>query len=157
MGGVAVAGAAGGGGFATTGQQPVENGGGPGGVPGAPAMPKRRWIPWVIVGILLLAVLIPLADYGAHRLGYLGGNGYFYVPPVDGQPLSQAVATLTDEGLKPVSVAQQNSAAKDTVLSTNPDEDNGYVLLLDRLRIAPTLLTIFRRTYTLTWRPSSYR
>ncbi|MGC9962438.1 MAG: Stk1 family PASTA domain-containing Ser/Thr kinase [Acidimicrobiales bacterium] len=120
MGGLAVAGAGGGGGFATTGQQAVENGRGPGGPPGAPVMPKRRWIPWVIVGVLLLAALIPLADYGAHKLGYLGGSGYFYVPAVDQQPLSTAVATLKGDGLVPVPVAQQNNAAKDTVLSTNP-------------------------------------
>jgi serine/threonine-protein kinase len=120
MGGLAVAGAAGGGGFATTGQQAVENGRGPGGPPGAPVMPKHRWIPWVIVGILLLAVLIPLADYGAHKLGYLGGSGYFYVPAVDQQPLSQAVATLKGDGLVPVTVAQQSNLAKNTVISTNP-------------------------------------
>jgi serine/threonine-protein kinase len=117
LGGLAGAGAAGGG--ATTGQQAVENGRGPGG-PGAPTMPKRRWLPWAIVGVLLLAILVPLADYGAHQLGYLGGKGYFIMPRVGGEQLTPAMALLTKDGLKPVAYSQGSQVPKDQVISTNP-------------------------------------
>ncbi|MGO8875971.1 MAG: Stk1 family PASTA domain-containing Ser/Thr kinase [Acidimicrobiales bacterium] len=123
MGGLAAGAAAGGGGgFATTGQQALDNGRGPGGPTAAPVMPKRRWIPWTIVGILLLAALVPLVDYGAHQLGYLGGNGYFHLPSVGGDSLSSAEATLKSVGLVPEPSAKQDSAAKGTALSTVPVE-----------------------------------
>ncbi|MGA2210442.1 MAG: Stk1 family PASTA domain-containing Ser/Thr kinase [Acidimicrobiales bacterium] len=115
LGGLAGAGGAG----ATTGQQAVDGGRGPGG-PGAPAMPKRRWLPWAIVGVLLLALLVPLADYGAHQLGYLGGEGYFIMPRVDGEQLTPAMALLRGDGLKPVAYSQGSQVPKDQVLSTNP-------------------------------------
>jgi eukaryotic-like serine/threonine-protein kinase len=119
LGGLA-AGAGGAGGGGTTGQQVLENGRGPGGPPTAPTMPRRRWIPWAIAGIVLLAALVPLAIYGAHQLGYLGGKGYLYMPKVVGQPLKSAEATLREDGLVPVATAQENKRAANTVLSTNP-------------------------------------
>jgi serine/threonine-protein kinase len=117
---IALGGLAGaGGGAATTGQQAVDGGRGPGG-PSAPAMPKRRWLPWAIVGVLLLALLVPLADYGAHQLGYLGGQGYFIMPRVDGDQLKSAMDLLTKDGLKPAAFSQASQAPKDQVISTNP-------------------------------------
>jgi hypothetical protein len=95
---VAIGAGGGGGGAATTGQQAV-NGGGPGGLPSKPAMPKRQWIPWTIVGILLIAAIYPLVEYGAHKLGYLGGPGYFHMPALDNHTLASAEGTLKKDGL----------------------------------------------------------
>jgi serine/threonine-protein kinase len=111
--------AGGGGGTATTGQQAVD-GGRPGGVPSKPTMPKRRWIPWTIVGILLAAALVPLVFFGAHKLGYLGGEGYFHMPALEGHSLTSAEATLKQEGLVGHFRPLFSKETKDQVISTTP-------------------------------------
>ncbi|HXY44672.1 MAG TPA: protein kinase, partial [Acidimicrobiales bacterium] len=120
LGGLA-AGAGGAGGAGTTTQTARENGRGPGGpLPSAPVMPRRRWIPWTIAAVLLLAALVPLVDYGARQLGYLGGKGYFYMPPLGGRSLSSALTTLKKDGVTPNPIPLENKVAKGTVLSTRP-------------------------------------
>jgi beta-lactam-binding protein with PASTA domain len=116
---VAIGAGGGGGGAATTGQQAV-NGGGPGGLPSKPAMPKRQWIPWTIVGILLIAAIYPLVEYGAHKLGYLGGPGYFHMPALDNHTLASAEGTLKKDGLVADLHAVDSKQTKFLVLGTTP-------------------------------------
>jgi beta-lactam-binding protein with PASTA domain len=115
---VAALGAAGDGGMAATGQQGLESG--RPGFPSKPVMPKRRWIPWTIVGVLLIAALVPLVEYGAHKLGYLGGESYFYMPPLAGDTVQAADATLKHDGLIALGHPTHSPAAKFQVLSTDP-------------------------------------
>ncbi len=108
---------------APTGQPAAGNGRGRGVPPGAPVMPKRRWIPWTVVGIVLIAALVPLVIYGAHQLGYLGGEGYFRVPSgLEGRQLATVKRVLERDGLVPDPMGEKSNAAKGIVLSTNPDK-----------------------------------
>jgi beta-lactam-binding protein with PASTA domain len=117
-GAAAAMGAAGLGGVAADGEYGTE--GGASGFPSKPAMPKRRWIPWTVVAVLLVAALIPLVEYGAHQLGYLGGKGYFYMPALDGRSLQEAEAVLAHDGLIAQGRAEHSPAAKFQVISTKP-------------------------------------
>jgi serine/threonine-protein kinase len=103
---------------AATGQQAVEPAAATSG--SKPAMPKRRWIPWTVVGLLLLAALVPLVTYGAHQLGYFGAPGYFVMPKVAGEQLAPALAQLKRAGLVTSSDVVINNAPKDEVLYTTP-------------------------------------
>jgi eukaryotic-like serine/threonine-protein kinase len=110
-------GAAGGAGM-SAGQQALQ--GGPPGLPSKPVMPKRRWIPWTVVGILLVAALVPLAEYGSHKLGYFGAEGYFYMPPLTGRSLQAAETILSGDGLIAQGHAEHSPVAKFQVISTVP-------------------------------------
>jgi serine/threonine-protein kinase len=116
---VAIGAAGGGAGMATTGQQGIE--GGRPDLPSRPVMPKRRWIPWAVVALLLIAGLVPLVDYGAHKLGYLGGDTYFYMPALADHTLSDAVVELKKDGLLAEKQGSYSKTiAKNVVFSTTP-------------------------------------
>ena len=86
-----------------------------------PDMPKRRWIPWVLIGLVLLALLAGLFDFGAHQLGYLGAQPFELMPKVIGEPVATAVQTLEGAGLNAVkSPKPSGTIAKNDVMSTNP-------------------------------------
>jgi serine/threonine-protein kinase len=74
--------------------------------------------------IVLVALLVLLALVGfflARQLGYLGGSSSFSLPGVVGQPVGQATATLTSDGLKVKNTSQPTADyAVGTVLNTDP-------------------------------------
>jgi beta-lactam-binding protein with PASTA domain len=86
----------------------------------SPKMPKRNWIPWVLAALLLAAALVTLVDYGGRQLGWFGGAQYFTMPKVEGQPVTAAQLTLTNDGLKPTIQVKTSAVKKGEVLSTKP-------------------------------------
>jgi len=86
----------------------------------SPKMPKRNWIPWVLAALLLAAALVTLVDYGGHQLGWFGGAQYFTMPKLEGQQVTAAQLTLTNDGLKPTIQVKTSSVKKGEVLSTDP-------------------------------------
>jgi len=79
----------------------------------------RRWVPWVIGIVLLIAVIAVAAT-----LLSKGSGKTYNVPEVDGQPQATAIAQLKQAGLNNYTVVQQSNASvpKGDVISTNPAE-----------------------------------
>jgi serine/threonine-protein kinase len=100
-------------GYQTGYQQPYGNGGQQGG--GA-----RRWLPWVISGLVVLAAIIV-----AVILMRGGGGSSAFVPQVDGLTWSQAESQIRANGLVPVEHKVPSSSVQaGLVISTNPDNGN---------------------------------
>jgi len=85
-----------------------------------PEMPRRRWIPWVVAGVLLLVALGLLVYYGGRQLGYFGGTADVRVPSVVGSTLHEAETALHHKGLKYSLSPEHSSRPKNTVLGANP-------------------------------------
>jgi beta-lactam-binding protein with PASTA domain len=64
-----------------------------------PEMPRRRWIGWTLVGLLLAALLAVLIYVGGRSLGYFGAAGYFSMPDVEGINVFSATHVLGGDGL----------------------------------------------------------
>ncbi len=80
----------------------------------------RRWLPWLISGLVVLAAII-VAVILLH--GSSGGNTF--VPQVNGETWSQAEAQIKAAGLDPVEQKQASSSVQSgRVISTNPDNGN---------------------------------
>jgi serine/threonine-protein kinase len=101
-------------------QQPYGNGGYDGGGP-EQRRGSRRWIPWVISGLVVLAAII----VAVIMLSNGGGGGTANVPLVNGESYAQASAQIKAVGLNPVQNKQPSSTVKSgLVISTNPDNGN---------------------------------
>jgi beta-lactam-binding protein with PASTA domain len=83
------------------------------GVDGGPEMPKTRWIPWVLVAIVLVGALGSLVDYGAHQLGYLGAAPFVRVPSVKGMSESDAHSALVSAGFSVFEISQASASVAD--------------------------------------------
>ncbi|MHB1986508.1 MAG: Stk1 family PASTA domain-containing Ser/Thr kinase [Acidimicrobiales bacterium] len=103
---------------ATTVQQRTELVGGTAG--GAPEMPRRRWVGWAIVGLLLALLLGLLVYFGGRSLGYFGAGGYFHLPDVKQESISKASGSLSKDGLVVHRRARYAKVSKGTVLSEKP-------------------------------------
>jgi beta-lactam-binding protein with PASTA domain/tRNA A-37 threonylcarbamoyl transferase component Bud32 len=89
-----------------------------GGDQGQPRSGSRRWLPWVIGGVVALAAIIValLLLHGG------GGSGAFVPTGLNGETQTQAVQQIQAAGLKANVVKQPSaSVAKNLVISTNPD------------------------------------
>jgi beta-lactam-binding protein with PASTA domain/tRNA A-37 threonylcarbamoyl transferase component Bud32 len=89
-----------------------------GGDQGQPRSGSRRWLPWVIGGVVALAAIIValLLLHGG------GGSGAFVPTGLNGETQAQAVQQIQAAGLKANVVKQPSaSVAKNLVISTNPD------------------------------------
>jgi eukaryotic-like serine/threonine-protein kinase len=88
---------------------------------GQDKFPKRRFVPWVLAGVLLAAVLGVLVYFGGRSLGYFGAAASFHPPSVVGENYVKAERRLQAAGLVPV-VRQKlgNAANKNLVLSQDP-------------------------------------
>jgi beta-lactam-binding protein with PASTA domain len=92
-----------------------------GGVAGdKPEMPKRRWIGWTIVGLLLAAVLAFLVYFGGRSLGYFGAAGYFSMPDVEGVNVFTAAHVLQVDGLKWKTHVVYSKKPNGTVIDQSP-------------------------------------
>src|SRR5487761_1042944 len=81
----------------------------------------RRWIPWVISGLVVLAAII----VAVIMLNNGGSGGTANVPLVNGEPYAQAAAQIKAAGLNPVENTEASSTvASGKVISTNPDNGN---------------------------------
>ncbi len=86
--------------------------------------PKRnRTKRYVIILIVLLVLLAVVGVLLARSLGYLGATPSFNLPNVVGQPVAQATKTLHDEGLTVQTKDKISSAAPNTVLSQDPEQN----------------------------------
>jgi serine/threonine protein kinase/beta-lactam-binding protein with PASTA domain len=95
-----------------TGYQQPYGGGRPGGA--------RRWLPWVISGLVVLAAVIV-----AFILLNGGGGGSAFVPQVDGMSWQQAETAIKNAGLVPVEHQEPSASVQaGLVISTNPDNGN---------------------------------
>jgi beta-lactam-binding protein with PASTA domain/tRNA A-37 threonylcarbamoyl transferase component Bud32 len=110
-------------GYQTGYQQPYGYGSGgyDGGDPGQQQRSgARRWLPWVISGLVVLAAIIV-----AVILLHGSGGSSTFVPQVNNETWSQAEAQIKAAGLVPV---EQKQASTDTksglVISTSPDNGN---------------------------------
>jgi eukaryotic-like serine/threonine-protein kinase len=109
-------------GYQTGYQQPYGYGSGgyDGGDPGQQRSGARRWLPWVISGLVVLAAIIV-----AVILLHGSGGSSTFVPQVNNETWSQAAKQIKAAGLVPV---EQKQASTDTksglVISTSPDNGN---------------------------------
>ena len=107
-------------GYQTGYQQPYGNGGYDGGGP-EQRRGSRRWIPWVISGLVVLAAII----VAVIMLNNGGGGGTVNVPLVNGETYAQAATQIKAAGLNPVQNKEPSSTVKaGRVISTNPDNGN---------------------------------
>jgi serine/threonine-protein kinase len=110
-------------GYQTGYQQPYGYGaGGPdGGGPEQQRGGARRWLPWLISGLVVLAAIIV-----AVILLHGGGSGATAnVPLVNGESYSQAAQQIKAAGLVPVPNKTASTSVKaGLVISTNPDNGN---------------------------------
>jgi eukaryotic-like serine/threonine-protein kinase len=80
----------------------------------------RRWLPWVISGLVVLAAIIV-----AVILLHGSGGSSTFVPQVNGETWSQAEAQIKTAGLVPVEQKQASTGTKSgLVISTSPDNGN---------------------------------
>src|SRR3984885_2321884 len=80
----------------------------------------RRWLPWVISGLVVLAAII----VAVILLNGSGGSSAF-VPQVDGMSWPQAQQAIKAAGLVPVEHKEASQGIQsDLVISTNPDNGN---------------------------------
>ena len=91
-------------GYQTGYQQPYGNGGYDGGGP-EQRRGSRRWIPWVISGLVVLAAII----VAVILLNNGGGGGTANVPLVNGESYAQAAAQIKAAGLNPVENKESSS------------------------------------------------
>src|ERR1700734_1717595 len=123
------------------GYQPGYNEGGYDNGDGEQGGGRRRWLPWTIAGVVLVAAIV------AAVLLLHGGGGGTYVPTaLVGEPQAAAVAQVKAAGLTP-SVQQQADAnvTAGNVISTNPSAGSsiskgGTVTLYVSKGAAPILL-----------------
>jgi beta-lactam-binding protein with PASTA domain/tRNA A-37 threonylcarbamoyl transferase component Bud32 len=123
------------------GYQPGYNEGGYDNGDGEQGGGRRRWLPWTIAGVVLVAAIV------AAVLLLHGGGGGTYVPTaLVGEPQATAIAQVKAAGLTP-SVQQQADANVTTgnVISTNPSAGSsiskgGTVTLFVSKGAAPILL-----------------
>jgi serine/threonine-protein kinase len=106
-------------GYQTGYQQPYGNGGYDGGGP-EQRRGSRRWIPWVISGLVVLAAII----VAVIMLNNGGGGGTANVPLVNGESYTQAATQIKAAGLNPVENKESSSVKAGLVISTNPDNGN---------------------------------
>ncbi|HYX60538.1 MAG TPA: Stk1 family PASTA domain-containing Ser/Thr kinase [Streptosporangiaceae bacterium] len=104
---------------------------GSGGRGGAGGGTNRRWIPWVLGVVLVIAVVGGVAYY------LLAGAGKTYaVPLVNGEPVATAQAQIKAQHLRSTLVYRNsNSVRANTVINSNPAEGNNVP--------ANTLVTLF--------------
>ncbi len=89
-----------------------------GGDQGQPAGGTRRWLPWVIGGVVAMAAII-VAVLLLHNGG---GSGAFVPTGLNGETQAQAVQQIKAAGLKPNVVNEASSSvAKGLVIGTTPD------------------------------------
>jgi serine/threonine-protein kinase len=82
---------------------------------------SRRWIPWVIAGLVVLAAII----VAVIMLNNGGSGGTASVPLVNGQTYASAAQQIKAAGLNPVEHKETSSSVPaDHVISTNPDNGN---------------------------------
>ncbi|MGH3262853.1 MAG: PASTA domain-containing protein, partial [Trebonia sp.] len=80
----------------------------------------RRWIPWLIAGLVVLAAIIVAAIMLNN-----GGGGTTNVPLVNNQAYAQAAAQIKAAGLNPVEHREASSSVQSGhVISTSPDNGN---------------------------------
>jgi serine/threonine-protein kinase len=80
----------------------------------------RRWLPWLIAGLVVLAAVV----VALVLLHGSSGSGTF-VPQVDGESWTTAQAQIKAEGLNPVEVKQASSSVQSgRVISTSPANGN---------------------------------
>jgi serine/threonine-protein kinase len=79
----------------------------------------RRWLPWLISGLVVLAAIIV-----AVILLHGGGGSSANVPLVNGEPYTQAAAQIKAAGLVPVPNKEASTVKAGFVISTNPDNGN---------------------------------
>src|SRR6266700_1573401 len=98
---------------------------------GAGGGPSRRWIPWVLGVVLVIAVVGGVAYY------LLAGAGKTYaVPLVNGEPVSTAQAQIKTQHLRSTLVYRNSDTVKaNTVINSSPAEGNNVP--------ANTLVTLF--------------
>jgi len=107
---------------AATGQYPrtgAQSYGGDGGYPPERAGGGRRWVPWVIGIVVLIAVVAVAASF------LLKGGGKTYsIPEIDGETQAQAATAMQQAGFTNYKFVQQSNASvpKGDVISTNPPE-----------------------------------
>jgi beta-lactam-binding protein with PASTA domain/predicted Ser/Thr protein kinase len=92
-----------------------DNGGGP----EQPRGGARRWLPWLISGLVVLAAIIV-----AVILLHGGSGASTNVPLVNGESYSQAAAQIKAAGLVPVENKESSTVKVGFVISTNPDNGN---------------------------------
>ncbi|HEY0807029.1 MAG TPA: PASTA domain-containing protein, partial [Pseudonocardiaceae bacterium] len=106
-------------GYQTGYQQPYGNGGYDGGQ--EQRRGSRRWIPWVISGLVVLAAII----VAVIMLNNGGGGGTVNVPLVNGESYAQAAVQIKAAGLNAVENKEASSTVPSgKVISTNPDNGN---------------------------------
>jgi eukaryotic-like serine/threonine-protein kinase len=95
---------------------------------------SRRWIPWVLGLVLVIAVVAGAAYY------LLAGAGKTYsVPLVNGERVARAQAQIKDQHLRSTVVQQANASVKSgLVINSTPQEGNNVP--------ANTLVTLFVST-----------
>src|SRR5512142_3027020 len=94
-------------GYQTGYQQPYGSGGYDGGGPGQRRGGARRWLPWLISGLVVLAAVLV-----AVILLQGGGGASANVPLVNGQPYTQAAGQIRAAGLVPVKNEEASSTVK---------------------------------------------
>ena len=113
------------------------------GTPGErPEMPKRRWLGWTIVGLLLAALLAVLVYFGGRSLGYFGSTAYFHLPDVKGLSLARAETQLRGDGLRVSETGAHSAAAKGTIISERP----GAQSIVQRGDAVHLVVSLGRRT-----------
>ena len=92
---------------------------------------SRRWIPWVLGLVLVIAVVAGVAYY------LLAGGGKTYaVPLVNGEPVATAQAQIKAQHLRSTVVFRNSSSVKpNIVINSNPQEGNNVP--------ANTVVTLF--------------
>ncbi len=92
---------------------------------------SRRWIPWVLGLVLVIAVVAGVAYY------LLAGGGKTYaVPLVNGEPVATAQAQIKAQHLRSTVVFRNSSSVKpNIVINSNPQEGNNVQ--------ANTVVTLF--------------
>ncbi|HEY0934913.1 MAG TPA: Stk1 family PASTA domain-containing Ser/Thr kinase [Trebonia sp.] len=108
-------------GYQTGYQQPAGYNGGYDGTDGGPGRGgPRRWLPWLISGLVVLAAVIV-----AVILLHGSGGSSVFVPQVNNESYAKAAAQIKAAGLNPVEHKQPSSAVNSgLVISTNPDNGN---------------------------------
>jgi serine/threonine-protein kinase len=98
----------------TGGFEPSTYGGG-GGYPPDEKSWARRWLPWLIPAVVIIAVIAVAASM------LLNHGKTYYVPTVDGLSLQQAETQMQQAGLNyTVNTVASATVPKGTVVSTNP-------------------------------------
>jgi serine/threonine-protein kinase len=107
-------------GYQTGYQQPYGSGGGYDGGPEQGRGGGRRWLPWLISGLVVLAAIIV-----AVILLHGGGGASANVPLVNGEPYATAAQQIKAAGLNPVeNKTASSSVPAGQVISTDPDNGN---------------------------------